>query len=315
MSKRSDIQRAYADLENLARKRYGISGSTLLAKLEKGESGGKGNAKSVAGAKGWYQFMPGTRQAVLQKYGIDPWRSEREARDAAVLHLTGRLGHAKGLEGYNPGGGQQYVRYILDQKAGGGGPTKGGTQYGVRTTTRTKAGKPEDVEGAILDTLLEGTKPQKVGATVLQKLAYDPKYAAKAGKKETGYEVTRRGGKTGSTPTHQPARGEGVVMFDGKPVAGWIAAELRWARKQGWKGTVTSGFRTRADQERIYNSGVRPAAKPGTSNHEATEFPRGAVDVSDAATLAKLLRRRGSPLIWAGAKDPVHFSHPHGGSY
>jgi hypothetical protein len=80
---------------------------------------------------------------------------------------------------------------------------------------------------------------------------------------------------------------------------------------------VTSGYRSRAEQARIYNSGVRPAARPGTSNHEGTQFPRGAIDVSDAAALARILGR--SPyrnrLRWAGSKDPVHFSHPHNGGY
>lgn len=71
------------------------------------------------------------------------------------------------------------------------------------------------------------------------------------------------------------------------------------------------------DQTRIYNSGVRPAAKPGTSKHEGSDFPRGAIDVSGAEQLARILR--GTPyarkLKYAGAKDPVHFSNPRNGSY
>jgi hypothetical protein len=120
------------------------------------------------------------------------------------------------------------------------------------------------------------------------------------------------------TPGSAGSSGKGgVAKFDGKPVADWIAPILRYARKQGWKGSVNSGYRSKAEQTRIYNSGVRPAAKPGTSNHEFAGFPGGAVDVSDAASLSQILAR--SPyrkkLRWAGAKDPVHFSHPHGGSY
>jgi hypothetical protein len=114
----------------------------------------------------------------------------------------------------------------------------------------------------------------------------------------------------------RPGKG-GVAKFEGKQVADWIAPILQYARKQGWKGSVNSGYRSKAEQTRIYNSGVRPAAKPGTSNHEFSGFPGGAVDVSDAASLSQILAR--SPyrkkLRWAGAKDPVHFSHPHGGSY
>jgi hypothetical protein len=44
------------------------------------------------------------------------------------------------------------------------------------------------------------------------------------------------------------------VKFDGKPVAAWIAPALAYARQHGWKGTVNSGFRSFAEQTRIYNS-------------------------------------------------------------
>lgn len=112
---------------------------------------------------------------------------------------------------------------------------------------------------------------------------------------------------------------KGTTKFQGKVVAGWIAPILQWARNHGWTGHVESGFRTYQEQKDIYNSGVRPAARPGFSNHEGSQFPRGAVDIDrvSAPALARILRA--SPyrdtLVWAGAKDPVHFSHPHGGSY
>jgi 3D (Asp-Asp-Asp) domain-containing protein len=102
-----------------------------------------------------------------------------------------------------------------------------------------------------------------------------------------------------------------------RPIAKWIVPYLRWAAGHGWGGTVVSGWRSLAEQRRIWASGVRPAAKPGTSNHEGSVFPRGAVDVTQASKLSSVLKRRpgAHPLVWAGAKDPVHFSHPHGGSY
>jgi 3D (Asp-Asp-Asp) domain-containing protein len=119
-----------------------------------------------------------------------------------------------------------------------------------------------------------------------------------------------------------------------RPIAKWIVPYLSWAasasrgsssstgpaRRGGggrWSGTVTSGFRSRAEQTRIWNSGVRPAARPGSSNHEGSTYPRGAVDVTQASMLAQVLRGKPGPhlLQYAGAKDPVHFSHPHGGSY
>jgi hypothetical protein len=120
-----------------------------------------------------------------------------------------------------------------------------------------------------------------------------------------------------SVPNGSLTSPKGTVTFDGKPVAAWIAPALSYARNHGWNGTVTSGYRSFADQSAIYNSGVRPAAKPGTSNHESDVFPGGAVDVTDAQGLANALK--GSPwselLVWAGSKDPVHFSFPHNGSY
>jgi cell wall-associated NlpC family hydrolase len=114
----------------------------------------------------------------------------------------------------------------------------------------------------------------------------------------------------------------GLVEFEHKPVAGWIAPILQYAREHGWKGTVNEGFRTDRQQAGIYRSGVRPAALPvsmggGGSNHSGEDYPAGAVDVSEAQQLSNIINRskyRGL-LVWAGAKDPPHFSHPHNGSY
>jgi len=111
--------------------------------------------------------------------------------------------------------------------------------------------------------------------------------------------------------------GSGTANFEGTQVAGWIAPILKYARQHGWTGSINSGFRSYADQVRIYNSGVRPAARPGTSNHEGSDYPRGAVDVNGAQQLDRILRNSlyANTLVWAGSKDPVHFSHPHNGSY
>jgi hypothetical protein len=124
------------------------------------------------------------------------------------------------------------------------------------------------------------------------------------------------GGGDGGGPKPN-TRVKGTANFEGHTVAAWIKPALVYARKQGWKGEINSGYRSYAEQMRIYNSGIRPAARPGTSNHEGSEFPRGAVDVTDAAQLSAILRRSrfAKTLIWAGGKDPPHFSHPHNGSY
>lgn len=125
-------------------------------------------------------------------------------------------------------------------------------------------------------------------------------------------------GSAGTTPLAAGITAQsGTASFEGHTVAAWIAPVLAYGRQHGWTGTVSSGFRTYADQLRIWNSGVRPAAQPGTSNHEGSAFPRGAVDVTQPAQLAKILATSPyrSLLVWAGSKDPVHFSHPHNGGY
>lgn len=109
----------------------------------------------------------------------------------------------------------------------------------------------------------------------------------------------------------QTAMPVGVTTFDGKPCARWIAQELKWARKHGWTGSLTSGYRSKAEQERVCATGVKPCAKPGTSNHEGKAYPKGAADVSQAAQLDQVLsRKRGRRLKWTGRSigDDVHFS-------
>lgn len=111
---------------------------------------------------------------------------------------------------------------------------------------------------------------------------------------------------------------KGLVNIDGKPVAAWIGHILKWVEDvKGIKPEVESGYRSEPEQERIYNSGVRPAAKPGSSKHELKVFPGGAVDLKNAQAVANALK--GSPyeklLVYAGPKDPVHLSHPVNGTY
>lgn len=114
----------------------------------------------------------------------------------------------------------------------------------------------------------------------------------------------------------------GTTKFDGVPVAAWIAPILQQARDTGiWKGQLKSGWRSYAEQSQLYNDfihGLRsgPVAKPGESNHEGSEFPAGAADVSDPQGLNAALVHLGiTNLQWAGAKDPPHFSNPHDGGY
>ena len=108
----------------------------------------------------------------------------------------------------------------------------------------------------------------------------------------------------------------GVAMFDGRPVAAWLKPYLDWARQNGWKGTLNSGFRDPAYSEKLCISMCGAPSCPGrcagrASNHAGSSNPAGAIDVSDYVTFGQLMRRCPySPKIFnaLGAQDPVHFS-------
>jgi hypothetical protein len=97
----------------------------------------------------------------------------------------------------------------------------------------------------------------------------------------------------------------------GKPIADWIVPVLQWASQNGWTGTVTSGYRSYAEQLAINQSGAF-SATAGQSNHETTGYPGGAVDVTDSAQLiAVLAKYTGAQKLIGGvlgAVDPEHFS-------
>jgi hypothetical protein len=140
----------------------------------------------------------------------------------------------------------------------------------------------------------------------------------------TSSTVASTGGATSSTtpapslagiPTTQGPAGTSVPLTSWnplhKPIADWIIPVLQWASEHGWTGTVTSGYRTYAQQAQINASGAY-SATAGTSNHETTSYPGGAVDVSDPTGLEKVLagytgidKLIGGVL---GAVDPEHFS-------
>lgn len=128
-------------------------------------------------------------------------------------------------------------------------------------------------------------------------------------------------GRPGSQPRQAPGPGgrwdnsrmSGVGRFGGYPVANWIIPILRWAQLKGWSGRLSSGFRSYAKQKQLWNnrgSNPYPVAPPGTSNHEGSEYPRGAIDTPDYGTLARLVGRFPGPrkLKWYGSGDRVHFS-------
>ncbi len=118
-----------------------LSGAALLAKIVSGESSFDRNSVSPVGAKGLAQFMPSSRAEAIRRFGVDPWRSPDEAVHAAALHLRGKINGSTGLEGYNPGGGQGYVDYILRQRVGsvGGSGSRSASGGGSRGSAGTPA--------------------------------------------------------------------------------------------------------------------------------------------------------------------------------
>jgi hypothetical protein len=96
-----------------------------------------------------------------------------------------------------------------------------------------------------------------------------------------------------------------------KPIAGWIAPILDWASQHGWTGSVTSGYRDYSQQAAINASGAF-SAPAGKSNHETTQYPGGAVDVTDPSQLIQVLKGYTGPYKLVGGvlgpADPEHFS-------
>lgn len=276
--------------DRMARRRYGISGDALLAKTEKGESGGRGGAVSNKGARGWMQFMPGTRAAVKAKYGIDPWRSRGEAREAAVLHMLGKLGHAEGLEGYNPGGGQQYVNYILGQKVGGQtGRTRAAASGATRRVTDTLPGGPVVDRRAAL------------------------RAALASGRKNPLLEASRLVG-TGAFTTQAPAERRTRTVrgreAGGSPSAGGSVGGATRGLTPAIKGAVR-GISQVYGEPLTVTSGHRPGARTTSGNVSDHASGNGA----DIGAKGERLTRMGqAALIWAGM-SPKQARRTRGGAF
>lgn len=288
------------------------------------ESHGDINAVSPKGAFGLTQFMPGTAAG----YNVRPGDPRSQIYGAA--HYLHDLGYSQdpmlALSKYNagpgnPGGAGDYAKNVM-AAAGGPGSVKykgGGGASSSTPLPGTGGGGSYTTYGE--DPLLSSLRDLSALTSPSSLATQNYDFLTNLLPQATKHTVPGGVGTAPVSSTGAPAAprhgAKGVGNFEGQQVAGWIVPYLQYARKHGWKGQITSGFRSFEDQTRIWNSGVRPAARPGTSNHENPNFPGGAVDVSDAAQLDEILRTYpGKRLLkWAGAKDPVHFSYPHGGSY
>jgi hypothetical protein len=118
----------------------------------------------------------------------------------------------------------------------------------------------------------------------------------------------------GGAPARASAKGapkaKGIVTIDGKPVLDSFADPIAYARAHGWKGTVQSGVRTKAEQmtaARHFGLQHYGPAGPLGSNH--VEGHSGAIDVTDPDGFERALRGYKGRKPFRGMKDdPVHFS-------
>jgi TP901 family phage tail tape measure protein len=121
-------------------------------------------------------------------------------------------------------------------------------------------------------------------------------------------------GGVGGFASAAPSGIKGLGMFDGRLVADWIIPELKYARAHGWRGHITSGYRS---PTQVVNSPVKAAQ--GHSEHQGTQWPHGAVDFGgpyDPAGLANKLAfvaatagYKGHKLLPAqGFRDDGHMS-------
>lgn len=314
-----------------AARAWNINEKIFRAQLE-AESGPNldPNAVSRAGAQGIAQFIPSTAAA----YGVNLHDGKSaDDIDGAAHYMADNLkrtggNYTQALSIYNSGRPDgykniaetsAYVKKIMGAAGAGSSPTTVAQAPGVTSSTQQKTIPGKSYQGdrsAAVATFLQARRTgdkRKALLGLATSLAGIPQDVPDRTVTNTKLSP---GAITGGS---EAPRADGGVVTDpsGKKVASWIEPILEYARQHGWQGGINSGYRSFEDQTRIYNSGVRPAARPGTSNHEGSQYPRGAIDVSNAEQLSQILAKSKyrKKLVWAGAKDPVHFSHPHNGSY
>ena len=143
----------------------------------------------------------------------------------------------------------------------------------------------------------------------------NPKYST-AKRIATGSARRIKQHREAAKHNHVAEKTIGVGTFDGVPVANWLIPYLQWARDNGWRGRLVSGWRDPVYSEslcmRICGAPRCPGRCAGrNSNHSGSKKPKGALDVTDYVKFGQLMREcpRSPKLINVlGARDPVHFS-------
>ena len=146
----------------------GMDAKTYLPGLVKQESGGDHGAVSPKGARGLTQFMPATRQEMIQRHGVDPWRSPQEAIKGAEIYLQQQIDLFKdpklGLAAYNWGAGNVQQALKRDRAAGGNGTFESVSRFMPKET--------RDYVPGILRRLNVGGVPMKYAGPQMAKQMY-----------------------------------------------------------------------------------------------------------------------------------------------
>jgi hypothetical protein len=129
----------------------------------------------------------------------------------------------------------------------------------------------------------------------------------------TRAEAIRFGASVLPPPGPLGPTGGGGGAFSSTGLVPQVVRAIGWGHSHGWGGSVTSGFRSYAEQasiwERSGHGTLFPAAPPGRSEHE---FGR-AIDVTDTYGFGRAMSSApaGSHLYqsaWIRAHDPIHWS-------
>lgn len=333
---RAAIEKWAPKIDKMARRRYQISGRALLGKLVIGESGDNEGAVSKAGAKGRTQFMPGSRDIAIKKFGIDPWRSADEAVHGAVLHLQGKINGSKGLEGYNPGD-PNYPSYILDRKVGDLGassaPATVGSGFTTKTLEQTSINRSTDDEAAVIDSLLAGKSGRK-GASLASDIATRIGSGNYTTETPTVEKTKVSVPTVGSTPGAQPNRRNGKVnipdsaLYQGHQLKDYTLDFLdRLSSRAGTlnisSGTRAPGGLTTSGKVSDHGDGsaadIAARGKRGDQIAEAAFLELG-VDSKQAKQWAKAgglynINRDGKryQIIWKTNQGGNHYDHVHVG--
>lgn len=236
------------------------------------ESGNNESVINSIGATGLWQIYG--HPDLVARFGpmTNPWAN---AQAAKVLYDQGGLAPWVSSR-------PMWGKYLGQPGIMQGGSPSGGSaavQHLKRILVRGTPGKLHDQAQATSDKLVKGANAK-----------LDAVAAAQAAK--TGGGAASVGGARGP---------KGIGNWNGIPVANWLIDALKWAQAHGGNTQVTSGYRP----------GVDSHTATGTSEHQGTQYPHGAIDFGSFTTgLANKMSFLNSLKGYGGPKPilPIGFS-------